>query len=125
MTEKAPAPVKRKGRPPKVKRPVGRPKGEAAIMKEYRSRMLNSPKSRKVLDAVFNAALDDGHKHQAAAWKLLMDRIVPVEGFKSDNKNNKPKIEVNITSFGDTSVESVESSARSEPIEAEYHEVSD
>lgn len=87
------------GRPKKQKkRPPGRPKGEAGIMKEYRERMLNSPKSRKVLDSIFSAALDDNHKNQAAAWKLVMDRIVPVAGFEKDALGGKtPSITVNIT----------------------------
>ena len=78
--------------------PVGRPKGEAGIMKAYRQRMLNSPKSRKVLDSIFNAALDDDHKNQAAAWKLIMDRIVPVSGFdKLAQSGSRSAITVNIT----------------------------
>ena len=47
------------------RRAVGRPKGDAGIMNEYKARMLASPKSRKVLDAIFSAALDDDHKNQA------------------------------------------------------------
>ena len=55
---------------------VGRPKGDAATINEYKARMLASPKSRKVLDSILNAALDDDHKNQAAAWKLCMDRLL-------------------------------------------------
>ena len=71
----------RKGRPPKaaLKKPkgiIGRPKGDATIINEYKARMLASPKSAKVLDAIFNAALNDEHKNQASAWKLVMDRVV-------------------------------------------------
>ena len=47
---------------------IGRPKGDAGIINEYKARMLASPKSRKVLDSIFNAAMDDEHKNQAAAW---------------------------------------------------------
>ena len=54
---------------------VGRPKGDAAIINEYKARMLNSPRSRAVMDAIFDAALDPEHKNQSAAWKLVMDRI--------------------------------------------------
>ncbi len=73
------------GRPKKAKKnPIGRPKGEAAIMKEYRARMLNSPKSAKVLESIFNAALDDEHKNQAAAWKIVMDRMAPVSSFEKE-----------------------------------------
>ena len=39
--------------------------------------MLASPKSRRVLDSIFDAALNDDHKNQAAAWKLVMDRMLP------------------------------------------------
>ena len=50
----------------------GRPKGDAAIINEYKARMLASPKSAKVLETIFEAALDHDHKNQAAAWKLVM-----------------------------------------------------
>ena len=59
---------------------IGRPKGDAAIINEYKVRMLNSPKSAKVLEAIYDAALNDDHKNQAAAWKLIVDRIVPEIG---------------------------------------------
>ena len=91
--------TKRRGRPPKQeKRAVGRPKGEGTIMKEYRARMLNSPRSKKVLDSIFNAALNDDHKNQAAAWKLIMDRIAPTSGFEKDAGSlQRSAIQVNIT----------------------------
>ena len=44
---------------------IGRPKGDAAIINEYKVRMLNSPKSAKVLEAIYDAALNDDHKNQA------------------------------------------------------------
>ena len=71
---------------------------EAGIMKEYRERMLNSPRSRKVLDAIFDAALDHDHKGQTAAWKLILDRIVPVSGFeKMAGASGRAAIQVNIS----------------------------
>lgn len=63
---------------------VGRPKGDAAIINEYKARMLASPKSQKVLESIMDAALNDDHKNQAAAWKLLMDRMLPVSYFEKD-----------------------------------------
>ena len=42
---------------------VGRPKGDASVINEYKARMLASPKSRKVLDSILNAVLDDDHKN--------------------------------------------------------------
>ena len=62
---------------------VGRPKGDKGIMDEYKARMLNSPKSKHVLKKILDAALDDEHKHQAVAWKIVSDRIVPVSNFEA------------------------------------------
>ena len=109
-------PKKRRGRPPKQavaskkkgsRGAVGRPKGDAAIINEYKARMLNSPKSRKVLDKIFEAALDDEHKHQAAAWKLVMDRVLPTAAFEKDivKGSGKNAIQINITGVsGDTTI---------------------
>ena len=103
---------KRRGRPPKsqvVSRKRGstglsrgRPKGDAAIINEYKSRMLTSPKSKKVLESIFDAALDNDHKNQAAAWKLIVDRIVPVGAFEKDvvKGAGKSAIQINITGVG-------------------------
>lgn len=107
MTEK-----KRVGRPRKTeveaKKPgnrgkVGRPKGDAAAIAEYKARLLASPKSRKVIDSIFNAALDDDHKHQSAAWKLLVDRLMPMSYFEKDKlSGGKSAINITITNAGDS-----------------------
>lgn len=85
---------------------VGRPKGDAAIINEYKARMLNSPRSRAVLDAIFDAALDPDHKNQAAAWKLVMDRILPVAAFEKDivKDAGRSAIQINITGVGSTTI---------------------
>jgi len=85
---------------------VGRPKGDAAIINEYKARMLASPKSRRVMDTIFAAAMDDDHKNQAAAWKLVMDRILPVAAFEKDIVQNggKSAIQINITGVGSAEV---------------------
>ena len=84
----------------------GRPKGDAAIINEYKARMLSSPKSAKVLEAIFNAALNDDHKNQAAAWKLVMDRVLPTAAFEKDivKGSGKNSISINITGVGATSI---------------------
>ena len=85
----------------------GRPKGDAAIINEYKARMLASPKSVKVLEKIFDAALDDEHKHQAAAWKLVMDRVAPTAAFEKDvvKGAGRNAIQINITGVsGDTTV---------------------
>ena len=77
----------------------GRPPGDAAAINEFKARLLASPRSQKVLDSIMNAALDDEHKNQAAAWKLLMDRMLPVSYFEKD-KNNTGRSAVSITITG-------------------------
>ena len=120
---------KRVGRPRKTdiakKKPggrgkVGRPKGDAAIINEYKARMLNSPRSRQVLDKILEAALNDEHKHQAAAWKLVMDRIAPVSGFDRDaGKAGSGGIQISITTVGG----STEVVGQEDPVDAEWTEV--
>ena len=108
MTDNAVPPKRKRGRPRKsdvtsVKKgsrnAVGRPKGDAAIINEYKARMLASPKSRKVLDTIFEAAMDNDHKNQAAAWKLVIDRILPVAAFEKDivKDSGRNAIQINIS----------------------------
>jgi hypothetical protein len=93
----------------KESRSVGRPKGEAAIINEYKLRMLNSPKSAKVLEAIYDAALNDEHKNQAAAWKLIVDRIVPVSAFETAKQGGgTPQISINITGLSSPTIETLE-----------------
>lgn len=106
MTETTAVVPKRRGRPPKSlvdkkknRGQIGRPKGDADVIKEYKARLLASPKSRKVLDSILNAALDDDHKNQAAAWKLLVDRLMPLSYFDKD-KVGGGRSAVNITITG-------------------------
>ena len=101
---------------------VGRPKGDAAIMNEYKARMLASPKSAKVLETILSAALDDEHKNQAAAWKIVVDRMLPVGMFEKDvlASGGKNSIQINITGVGGASVVG---SSDSDTIEGEYVDV--
>jgi len=115
-TPKEPVVAKRKGRPPKalLKKPkgiIGRPKGDATIINEYKARMLASPKSAKVLDAIFDAALDHDHKNQASAWKLVMDRVAPIAAFEKEiiKGGGKSAIQINITGVGQTDISSPQS----------------
>lgn len=89
---------------------VGRPKGDASIINEYKARMLASPKSKRVLDTIFDAALDHDHKNQAAAWKLVMDRILPVAAFEKEVVQNggKSAIQINITGVGTAEVKDID-----------------
>lgn len=112
MTENTPTEKKRRGRPPKSlveskkdgnRGKRGRPPGDAAAINEFKARLLASPKSQKVMDSILNAALDDEHKNQAAAWKLLMDRMLPVSYFEKDKDGGgRSAISITIKGVGDT-----------------------
>jgi len=118
-------PVKKRGRPPKSlveskkkgnRGLRGRPPGDAAAINEFKARLLASPKSKKVMDSILNAALDDDHKNQAAAWKLLMDRMLPLSYFDKDKVGGgKSSINITISGVGDAQI-------APEPIEAEFTE---
>lgn len=125
---------KRRGRPPKSemvnrKRGTvgtrGRPKGDAAIINEYKTRMLTSPKSARVLESIFDAALNDDHKSQSAAWKLVIDRILPVSHFEKDKAGgSKGGINISITGVGgEKTVISSESSNEEQAEDGEFTDV--
>jgi len=87
-------PKRKVGRPKKSelippKRGRGRPKGDHSAMQEMKQRFL-----------------DDDHKNQAAAWKLIIDRVLPVSAFDKDKMGGRPT--VNITISGVTDMPSIE-----------------
>ena len=123
-------PKRKRGRPKKTdvssrtrggRGKVGRPKGDAGIINEYKARMLASPKSRKVLDAIFDAALDNEHKNQAAAWKLVMDRVLPLSYFEKDSAGGRSAVSITISGIGAGTVET--DVTPNEPIEGEFKDV--
>ena len=133
MSTEGPNTPKKRGRPTKAatdlkkvgnRGKVGRPKGDAGIINEYKSRMLASPKSKKVLEAIFDAALNDDHKNQGAAWKLIMDRIAPTAAFEKDviKDGGRSAIQINITGVGTTEVSSdpLGSSEALDPLEGQW-----
>jgi len=105
-------PVKRKrGRPRKSelipeKRGRGRPKGDHSAMQEMKQRFLARRDTPAVLNAIYRAAMDDDHKNQAAAWKLIVDRVLPVSAFDKDKMGGRPT--VNITISGVTDMPSID-----------------
>ena len=99
-------PVKRIGRPSKAllkskrrgqQKSVGRPVGDQIRYEDFKARLLASPRSRKVFDAILDAALDPENKNQAAAWKLFMERALPVSMFEKDASGGRSQININIT----------------------------
>lgn len=114
-------PVKRKrGRPRKSellpeKRGRGRPKGDHSAMAEMKQRFLARRDTPAVINSIFKAAMDDDHKNQAAAWKLIVERVLPVSSFDKDKLGGKPTVNITISGVTDTIVEP-------EVIEGECHE---
>ena len=85
-------------------------------MAEFKARLLTSPKSKKVLEKIFDAALDDDHKCQSAAWKLIVDRIAPMSSFEVTG-SSKPTVTINISGLGEGVI--IDSNS-DEPLEADY-----
>lgn len=107
----------------RVKR--GRPPGEAAVMAEYKARMLASPKSEQVLHTVLTVANDPDHKNWSAAAKMVMDRLVPQSMFEDKLGGKSPSIEINLN-FDDTPTSHSVRSRRGEddePVDVEFSSV--
>ena len=75
----------------------GRPAGIRASQLAMQQKLFAHPDNNKVIEAVYRAALDDDHKHQAAAQKLLMDRMLPIS-VCDKNADIREKITININS---------------------------
>ena len=75
----------------------GRPQGMRAIQLDLQEKLYNHPDNHKVIETIYRAALDDNHKNQAAAQKLLMDRMLPIS-VCDKNADIREKITINISS---------------------------
>ena len=103
---------------------LGRPKGDKAIIDEYKARMLSSPKSAKVLETILDAALNDDHKNQAAAWKLVIDRILPTSVFEQTKQGGgAPSIVINVSGMSSPVIDATE--VDSQDIEDVEYKISD
>ena len=49
---------------------------------ELKQTLLEHPDVPKVIETVIWTALDDSHKNQTAAQKILMDRMLPISTFE-------------------------------------------
>lgn len=108
-------PAKRgRGRPKKseiakAKKPgkPGRPPGTAAVIKDYTSRMLASPKSEAIIHKVMDIALSDDHPDAQACRKLIIDRAIPISGISQEleKSGGRPQISINITGMKDVEVQ--------------------
>ena len=74
----------------------GRPAGMRAKQLELKQTLLEHPDIPKVIETVIRAALDDNHKNQTAAQKILMDRMLPISTFeKAVDSREKINIVIN------------------------------
>ena len=60
----------------------GRPAGMRTRQLELKQTLLEHPDVPKVIETVIRTALDDNHKNQTAAQKILMDRMLPISTFE-------------------------------------------
>lgn len=105
--------IRGKGRPPKAdleavknrtKGKVGRPKGDAGRLQEFKERLLATGGTR-ILDKMISIALNDEHPGQMAAIKLAMDRILPLSAFEAaKNGGNTPTVTINISGINEPQI---------------------
>ena len=81
----------------KMTKKRGRPPGIRAAQLELQEKLYNHPDNHKLIETVYPAALDDNHKNQAAAQKLLMYRMLPIS-VCDKNADIREKITINISS---------------------------
>ena len=109
--------IRGKGRPPKAdlvaiknrtKGKIGRPVGDAGRIEEFKQRLLATGGTR-ILDKMIAIALDDEHPGQMAAIKMSIDRMLPMSTFEAaKNGGSMPSISINISSLGQSKIETVE-----------------
>ena len=75
----------------------GRPEGMRSAQLDIQKRLIEHPDRAKVVEAVYRIALDDEHKSQAVAMKILMDRMLPISACDK-NADIREKITININS---------------------------
>ena len=76
----------------------GRPVGMRAKQLELKQMLLEHPDVPTVIETVVRTALDDNHKNQTAAQKILMDRILPISTFDRET-DFKERINITISAI--------------------------
>lgn len=85
---------------------------QARRIHELKAELLTHNKVGDFIEKVFDVAMDDDHSGQTAAMKLIADRILPAQGFSSDDKRSTG-VQINITGL---QVEKLEEKEVSEPV---------
>ena len=76
----------------------GRPAGMRARQLELKQTLLEHPDVPAVIETVVRTALDETHKNQTAAQKILMDRILPISTFDRET-DFKERINITISAI--------------------------
>jgi len=120
----------------KLKRGRGRPKGSVKMtiqrfadnppallpktdhqrLKELKELMIRSG-GKDVAQKVIEIALNDDHPHQLVAFKMCLDRTLPVSLFEKD-KSQRSAVTINITGLGQEPL--VVDTEQPEDVEAKY-----
>lgn len=90
------------------KKAKGRPPGIRTAIKKFEERLVKANKIEGVIDKIVDAALNDDHKHQAAAWKMILDRMAPQSHYEKGNASGKPMVQINVSSVSQPEVVSGE-----------------
>ena len=84
----------------------GRPAVMRARQLELKQTLLEHPDVPEVIETVIRTALDDNHKNQTAAQKILMDRMLPISTFeKAVDSREKINIVINTIRPGKEAIE--------------------
>ena len=65
---------------------------------ELKQTLLEHPDVPTVIEMVVRTALDDTHKNQTTAQKILMDRILPISSFDKGT-DSKERISITISTI--------------------------
>ena len=93
-------------------------KKNSEILANFKREVLDSNAAPAVIAKLFEVALDDEHKNQAVALKMLGDRLLPVASFEPDKKTGGTSgINITISTSGSVNM--------SDTMDGEFEEVGD
>ena len=85
---------------------------EQEVIQDWKARFFCNSRTTEVIQRILDAAMDDDHKNQAVAWKLIMPRILPESSFAEANSSKStPQISINISTRPDEKEISIQSGA--------------
>ncbi len=96
--------------PAQAKKQLDTLETDSSALKNYRNKLLTHPKTSKVLNRIFDIALDDEHPNQTQMLKFIADRALPADGFAQAAGANlgRNAITINITGIAPKDLPKVE-----------------